>query len=248
MKILNRIYLVLGILLGIAGVVQCVRWTSSSGTITAGYLFNFAPAAAFFLAYIAGRKLPRKVTHIVAIPTCIIALACGIFVALGVEMFISATTEVTDTAKYEQILNDYWNSYEGLIAHFPRPIPSKARDIKFSFLPAFMQGGAHIQLRHSLPADAISELYNHYSEKKTKSFIGGDTNDHMNMKEGMPTKFFYTSDSENHEFPDDFEIMIFDEVLREDDRPEGHYWNHGQSHGVAISKTRNQIVYWAESW
>ncbi|GAJ14113.1 unnamed protein product, partial [marine sediment metagenome] len=80
------------------------------------------------------------------------------------------------------------------------------------------------------------------------SFIGGDTNAHMNMKEGMPTTFFYTGGSDNHEFPDDYEVMIFDNVLKEEDRPEGHYWNHGQSHGVAISKKRNEIVYWAESW
>jgi hypothetical protein len=49
-------------------------------------------------------------------------------------------------------------------------------------------------------------------------------------------------------FPDDFEIMIFDPVLPESERAEGHYWNHGKSHGVAISTNRNEIVYWAEAW
>ena len=163
-------------------------------------------------------------------------------------MFISSTSEVTDIKKYEQILDDYWDFNKNLVAHFPRPIPPEANDVKFSFLPPFMQGGAHIQLRYSLPSDTISDLYNRYSEKKTRSFIGGDTNEHMNMKEGMPTTFFYTSGSDNLEFPDDFEIMVFDEVLKEEDRPEGHNWNHGHSHGVAISRTRNEIVYWAESW
>lgn len=64
----------------------------------------------------------------------------------------------------------------------------------------------------------------------------------------MPTTHFFTSGSDNREFPDDFEIMIFDEVLKEENRPEGHYWNHGDSHGVAISKEKGEIVYWAESW
>jgi len=25
-------------------------------------------------------------------------------------------------------------------------------------------------------------------------------------------------------------------------------WNHEESHGVAISKLRNEIVYWAQEW
>ena len=122
MKKLNRIYLVLEILFGIAGVVQCVRWSISSGSITAGYLLNFVPAVAFGLAYIAGRSLARKITHFVAIPFFIIALAFWGFIAVGMEMFISTTSEVTDTRKYEQILDDYWSFNKTLVAHFPRPI------------------------------------------------------------------------------------------------------------------------------
>ncbi len=248
MKLLNRIYLALGILFGIAGVVQCVRWNSSFGITTTGYLLNFIPATVFALAYVAGRKFPRKITHVLVIPSCIIALVCWSFIAIGVEMLIGATTEVTDTRKYEEILDNYWNCNKALVSHFPRSIPASAKDVHFSFLPAFLQGGTHIQLRYSLSPDEISELYDRFSKKKTKSFIGGDSNNHMNMKEGMPTTFFYTSESDNHKFPDDFEIMIFDEVLKEEDRPEGFYWNHGESHGVAISKKRNEIVYWAEAW
>ena len=39
--------------------------------------------------------------------------------------------------------------------------------------------------------------------------------------------------------------LIFDEVRKE--KPTGS-WNHGHSHGVAISKKRHEIVYWAEVW
>lgn len=245
MKILNRIYFSLGILFVILGVVQCVRWYSSFGTITAGYLLNFLPAAVFAVAYIAARDIPKKMTHIVAIPSCIIAVALWSFISIAVEMLIVATTEVTDTGKYEEVLDDYWSFDKTLVAHFPRPIPANAKAVKFSFLPAFLQGGAHVQLRYSLDPDAISELYDRFSKMKTKSFIGGDKNEHMNIEEGMPTTIFYTSGSDDHKFPDDFEIMIFDKVIKEKG---GGYWNHGQSHGIAISKTRNEIVYWAESW
>lgn len=167
MKILNRIYLVLGIFFGIAGIALVVRWGDSAGGFTAWYLLSFIPAVAFTLAYIVSRKLPRKLTHIIAIPSCVVVLVLWGFIALGIEMFISSTSEVTDIAKYEQILDDYWDFNKTLVAHFPRPIPPEANGLKFSFLSAFMQGGAHIQLRYSLPADAISDLYNRYSEKKT---------------------------------------------------------------------------------
>ena len=242
MKTLSRIYLVLAILLGVVGIVQCVRWCNS-GTLTIGYLLNFLPGMAFFIAYIASKNINRKAVHLVAIPLCLSALVFWGFLTLAVEMFDSATTEVTNVRRYDVVLNDWSNS--DLVGHFPRPIPSDAKDVKFSFLPGFLQGGAHIQLRYSVSPDTISDLHSRFSKMKTKSFIGGDKNGHMNMKEGMPTTFFYTSGSDNHEFPDDYEIMIFDQVLKEEDKPN---WNHGQSHGVAISKKRNEVIYWAESW
>jgi hypothetical protein len=61
----------------------------------------------------------------------------------------------------------------------------------------------------------------------------------------MPTTSFYTSGSKDHSFPNDYEIMAFDALPKEG---EHRNWNHGQSHGVAISTQLNEIVYWAESW
>ncbi len=72
-------------------------------------IYLISSAAAFAFAYIAARKHPRKRTHIIAAPSCIITLACWGFIAVGVEMFISAAAEVTDTGKYEEILDDYWS-------------------------------------------------------------------------------------------------------------------------------------------
>lgn len=80
------------------------------------------------------------------------------------------------------------------------------------------------------------------------SFIGGDRHDHLSVSNGMPTTYFMTSGSDDDSFPQDYEVMIFDPIYPESERPEGFYWNHGKSHGVAISTNRNEIVYWAESW
>ena len=246
MKTLSRIYLTLALLFGVVGLIQCVRWTHSSGTVSVGYLINFLPSIVFAVVYKVTAKTSRLLIHVAAIPLYL--LACGIwgFVTLGMEMVTSATTEVTDVRKYDEILKNYWSSSPDLVSHFPNPIPSNAEEVRFSFLPGFLQGGAHVQLRYSSTARDISELYERFSAKKRKSFFGGDTNDHMNQTNGMPTTTFYTGPTNQFKFPDDYELMIFDPILT--NGTAGFDWNHGQSHGVAISTNRHEIVYWAESW
>jgi len=246
MKTLRRIYLILAIVMTFVGFIQCYRW-SRPGEITIGYLINFLPSAAFAIAYIYALKIKRKMEHAIIIPLCLLALGIWGFVNLGVEIIIKDTTEVTDIRRYDDILDNYWSFKPELVSHFPRPIPLYAKNIRFSFLPKFLQGGTHVQLCYSAPADRISELYDNFIDKRTKPFFGSNKYDHTNIKEGMPTTFFYTSDSDSKDFTDDYEIMIFDKVLNEKERQHTS-WNHGQSHGVAISKKKNEIVYWAESW
>ena len=120
--------------------------------------------------------------------------------------------------------------------------------VKFSFSPRFHQGGAHIQLCLRIPEEQIQAKMKEYEKNATKVFVGGNTNVHMNEKEGMPSTFFYTSNDDKQSFPDDYKVIIFDKLFPEAERPEGFYWNHGESHGVAISQKRSEIVYWAESW
>lgn len=175
----------------------------------------------------------------------LIGLVVIAFVGLMIFVWLMLPRETNNLRKYHG-LRAHWD--QELIAHFPYPIPKSATLRKFSHFPGFLQGGAHIQLRLAMPPKQIQELYERFLQKRTKSFYGGNTNMHMNEKDGMPTTFFKTGDIDRMSFPDDFEIMIFDTVFPESERPEGHYWNHGKSHGVAISTNRNEIVYWAESW
>jgi len=175
----------------------------------------------------------------------IAGVAIVLFVGFGTFAYFAIPRETNSLRQYVQLRSD-WD--EELVGHFPREIPNSASLRKFSHFPGFLQGGAHIQLRLRLPADQIRKLYSEFAAQRTKSFMGGDTNSHMNEKEGMPTTFFQTSDTKDRSFPDDYEIMIFDRVLPESERPPGFYWNHGKSHGVAISTKRSEIVYWAESW
>jgi hypothetical protein len=174
-----------------------------------------------------------------------LGIAVLALLGFGAFVFFSFPHETHRLGKYPEPLAA-WD--RGLVGHFPTAIPADASLKKFSHFPAFLQGGAHIQLRLRLPPEHIRQLYTRFATQRTKSFFGGDINRHMNEKEGMPTTFFSTGDTDDHSFPTDYEVMIFDSVLPESERPPGFGWNHGRSHGVAISTNRNEIIYWAESW
>lgn len=153
--------------------------------------------------------------------------------------------ETRSLRKYPALLA-VWNQSEysqELVAHFPKEIPKSARLKKFYHYPGFLQGGADIQLRLALPSDEIDRLYIRFLQRRTKSFFGGDSQRHMNQTNGMPTTSFLTGKKNRYQFPEDYEIMIFDKLL-----PRSGGWNHGRSHGVAISTNRREIVYWAASW
>jgi hypothetical protein len=164
--------------------------------------------------------------------------------------FIPFAPPSTEVWRYKQLVNP--DSRNGLLGHFPEHVPKDATEVRFYYAPGTLQAGTVYQIRMRLPLSRIEELHEMFSKKKTKSFWGGALIEHMNGKNGMPTTRFYTNrnkdDSESLVFPTDYEIMIFDRLLPESERPPGFYWNHGESHGVAISKKRNEIVYWAEAW
>ena len=159
--------------------------------------------------------------------------------------------KVTKVSKYEEIRHKLWHS-PTLIAHFPDKIPADANDVRLSYFPGFLQGGAWFQVKMTLPEDRISQLFEEFDLKKVKSVHGGGSYDHENSEVGMPTTLFRTSKSDSSDssrnfvgegFPEDFVIM----VLGAKDSARGS-WNHGCSYGVAISKFRREIVYWAEDW
>ena len=69
----------------------------------------------------------------------------------------------------------------------------------------------------------------------------------MNLDNGVATTIYYTSDTNSKVFSDDFEIIVLN-VESCDTEICGFKWNHGRSSGVVISREKNIIVYWAESW
>ena len=153
----------------------------------------------------------------------------------------SSTSEpkiITDTSRYKEIRNQLWSDNDQ-VKHFPNDIPTDAKDVRIAYSPEFFQ------IRLKQPPKKIEKLLSQYRSIAKHKYKGGNTNNHINQPNGVPTTFFYTSDSPTESFPANYEIL----VLNTDDkgRP-GFKWNHGDSYGVAISSSASEIIYWSEKW
>lgn len=152
--------------------------------------------------------------------------------------------KITDISRYEEIRRSTW-SHQELVKHFPTVIPDYAANTRFIYYPGNLQSGSFLQLKMKLPPTKIKKLLAQYRDRSQRKYQGGNTNDHLNQENGLPTTFFHTSDDETESFPSTYEIL----VLGARDRSNSSFkWNHGDSYGVAIDKDTSEIVYWAEVW
>ncbi len=151
---------------------------------------------------------------------------------------------ITDTSRYEEIRNQLWSNHDE-ITHFPAQIPPDAQRVHLAYSPGFNQGDSFFQVRFKQPFSKIRQLLSYYGKISQHQYRGGDTNDHLNQPNGVPTTFFYTSDAATESFPPTYEIMVLN---AQDQGASGFKWNHGDSYGVAINTSDSEIVYWVEKW
>jgi hypothetical protein len=155
------------------------------------------------------------------------------------------TEIVVDTSNYQEIRHNTWSN-QTQINHFPAIIPSEAKDARVIFYPGSPEYGRVFQLRMKLPKQQINKALIRYRDIAKYKFKGGDTNDHANQKNGVPTTFLYSSDLQAETFPTTYEILVLNANNR--GTSDDFSWNHGDSYGVAINNTTSEIVYWAEEW
>lgn len=155
-----------------------------------------------------------------------------------------ASEMITDTSRYQHIHNQLWSN-KTQVQHFPANIPADASGVRVVYSPGFLQGGHFFQLRLKQSPQKIHKLLVKYRAIAKHKYKGGDTNDHSKQANGVPTTFFYTSDSQEQSFPSSYEIL----VLGAHERGNRDFkWNHGDSYGVAVNISTSEIIYWAEEW
>lgn len=243
---LRKAYLIAGILLLAVAITQSIRLPFASW---AYHLINLLPAVLLLLGqHFCFRHRNAKWSHGIIIGAGTLTLGLAVLVNVGLELFVREVSPVTDIRKYGEILGK-WEHSE--VQHFPGTIPLEAEEAKFYYRPAFLQGGAAVQLRLKLPAPRVQMLYTKYSAQARFSFNGGDSNIHSNLPDGVPTTFFYTSGTSDDTFPNSCVILVLgpytlDEVREMHEKNES--FNHSQSCGVACDRAHSEVVYWAEHW
>ncbi|MBE9005347.1 hypothetical protein IQ259_09895 [Fortiea sp. LEGE XX443] len=181
----------------------------------------------------------------------IVFLSLGSLGIVGGSFFIrkafSSSTEakiITNTSRYSEIRNQLWPN-QAEIQHFPREITANTKDVRIAYSSGVAQASSFLQVREKQSPTQIQKLLAQYRKLAKHKYIGGDTNDHANFPNGVPTTFFYTGDAAGSSFPPSYEILVLN---AEDRGTQGFKWNHGDSYGVAIDSTASEIVYWAEKW
>jgi hypothetical protein len=178
-------------------------------------------------------------------------LALASLCIVGASFFMrtnfSSTSEpkiITDTSRYKEIRHQLWPD-NNQIKHFPNEIPTDAKGVRVAYSPGLLQGSSFFQIRLKEPQNKIEKLLLQYRSSAKHKYRGGNTNDHINQPNGVPTTFFYTSDFPTESFPATYEILVLN--TNDKGRP-GFKWNHGDSYGVAINSSTSEIIYWSEKW
>lgn len=152
--------------------------------------------------------------------------------------FQEATTVTTDIGKYERVLKLTGYPNNQLIKYFPNKIPGSAKNIVFSYSPAFLQGGENFNLKFEIDSDSTNNYSDEFS-KKAKWI--GKWSDNKTENNGIMTGTFGMIDYDV--LPEDFTMYLFDSKPYQPDD-----WNHGYLSVVAVNKQRNEIIFHSEQW
>ena len=177
-------------------------------------------------------------------------LAALIFLGMWVNAFGFALIPVTTRYAYEPILKYRWESPE-IVAHFPRQIPSSAKDVGFYYLSALLQGGTTIELKMSLPPDERNAIEKdvRMGAARVLDWKGHDlktgTRDTSTYRHVFETVSTRGDEARLALLPKDFVIYVLHEHPYQDNPVS---WNHGKAAGVAVSQKKNAVIYWADNW
>ncbi|MCL4852389.1 MAG: hypothetical protein KJZ78_13525 [Bryobacteraceae bacterium] len=173
-------------------------------------------------------------------PALYVVIAFGLLIVAFIIAFYTVVLlplkYVTNPARYQEVLAERW-SFPEATSHFPKAVPPDASHVKFLYAPPGFHRDTYLQLRYTLPPDAVTALDEEYNAVAKYSFAGGISEDHAAEEPGVFTTYFFTG---NWIFPKDYTILVL--WVGELPRPGTTYKG---SAGVAISKTRNDVVFWA---
>ncbi|WP_017651619.1 hypothetical protein [Fortiea contorta] len=177
-------------------------------------------------------------------------LSLSSFGVVGGSFFLRKAFSNSNSPDIINAVSEYHQIRENLRAnnyprkHFPSQIPADAEDVNLAYSPSTAMGNSFLQVKWKQSPEKLKNLHLQYRKIAKHKYKGGNTNDHANLSDGVPTTFFYTNNAAAS-FPSDYEILVLD---AQDRGSSGFKWSHGESYGVAINDSATEIVYWWEKW
>ena len=143
---------------------------------------------------------------------------------------------MSDFGTGSKYITGKWNSLS--TAHFPRQIPTNAQAVRLFFNPGALQGATIFELGYSTTPEKINMLIREYSRRSSIFFKASMKNEYIE-----PANYVAEDTQDYGRFSEDYTLFFLDEKppISEKD------WNHPHSHGIAISRKRCRVVYWAWS-
>lgn len=170
--------------------------------------------------------------------SCVVLLFTGVMIN-WYKQFSWEVYQHTNPNEYQHALQD-WHGLPA-IAHFPPAIPADASHVRFYYRPSFLQGGMSLQLRYRTTPRQIEQLYTHFTSQKHEIVhVGVDIFELMFQTSDAPPP--PPGESPIVAFPKDFEILLLTPMEKNEIVNEH---NNVYTSGVAISKKRDEIVFWA---
>lgn len=179
--------------------------------------------------------------------TLIISMTVLFFVGFGILALIAIpctiihdeTADVKDIGSYERVIK-LSKIPANLIDVFPDTIPDEAKATQFYYHPfAIGQGGQEIALEFEADSDTINDYTDEIS--KRAEWIG-KVGTRKADQYGVFAGTFYIFDYANSGLPNDYDIYV---IYSRDDSAD---WNHGEQSLIAISKKKQDIIYYASVW
>jgi hypothetical protein len=239
----NRALLFTGLLVVSAGLWLDAVWFVHKLTLEF-YAINLAPGLILLITWYFAAAASSRRWLLIGFGLVIASLFAvyAVLMNFGVMIAVSATTPVVDAARYKDIRADY--NQRSLATHFPTDIPPNATQVTFYYLPHFLQGGSHLQLRYRLPQAEVSAILSQYESLAKQIETGaGDVLKAADQQDLPVPQFRNESNTDFAALSNDFLVFVLD---AQPYQPAD--WNHGYSYGLAVSTKRQEVIYWAEYW
>jgi hypothetical protein len=216
----------------LVGVSVAVHWAVAYHMpLTGAFFLNALPIliGIVFGIFLGIRRPPNPGFYLTGLRVClVVAFVYGIS-AWFLETSYQSITPMQDLRQYEKVRQQYWRHDLNAAVHFPAHVPANAERVFFFAVRYVGKTGPIMQLRYTTTPKTLAAMEASFKEMGT-------------IAKGKLPIDLCAGERQPKPMPEDFTVYSLP-ITPSAARPYAGYW---QWRGVAISRARSEIVYWAQ--